>query len=69
MLRIPRLVLGGGGIVKGTLYRVADINGGFWGGGIFKGILYRVADTNGVRWVVGVLLRVYCILSRMPRVF
>ena len=40
----------------------------YGGGGIFKGILYRVADTNGVRWVVGVLLRVDCIVSRIPRV-
>ena len=37
--------------------------------GIIKGILYRVTDTNGVRGLEGVLLRLYCIVSRIPRVF
>ena len=39
------------------------------GGGVFvKGILYRVADTKAVLREEGVLLRVYCILSRILRV-
>ena len=59
---------GEGVIVKGILYRVADTKGGLRGRGTFKGILYRVADTKrGVRGN-GLLLRVYCIVSRIPRV-
>ena len=36
--------------------------------GIVKGLLYRVLDNKAVLREEGVLLRVYCILSRIPRV-
>ena len=38
------------------------------GGGIIKGILYRVLDNKAVLREEGVLLGVYCILSRIPMV-
>ena len=38
------------------------------GGGIVKGRLYRVSDTKGGLGQEGVLLRVYCIVSRKPTV-
>ena len=38
------------------------------GGGIVKCILYSVADTKGGVRREGVLLRVYCIVSIIPRV-
>ena len=36
--------------------------------GTVKDILHRVADTKGVLRRKGVLLRIYCIVSRIPRV-
>ena len=38
------------------------------GGVIVRGILYRVADIKGVLREEGVLLRVCCRVSRIPRV-
>ena len=37
-------------------------------GRIIEGKLNRVADTKGGLWVEGVLLRLYCIVSRIPMV-
>ena len=38
------------------------------GGGIVKGILYSVANTKGVLKGEGILLKIFCIVSRIPRV-
>ena len=51
------------------MYRVADTKGALSGRVFVKGILYRVADTKGVLRGGGGGLRVYCIVSRIPRVF
>ena len=57
-----------GGIVKDILYCVADTKGGLRGRGFVKSILYRVADTMGDLSMERVLLRIYFIVSRIPRV-
>ena len=59
----------GRGINKGILYRIADTKGGLRGRGIVKGLLYRVAGSKGSLREEWVLLRIYCIVSRIPRVF
>ena len=39
------------------------------GGGIVRDIMYRFADTKGGLKGEGLLLKVYCIVSRIPRMF
>ena len=54
---------------RGNIVSCRGYQGCSMGGGVIvTGILYRVADTKAVLREEGVLLRVYCILSRIPRV-
>ena len=66
MSRIPGVVYGWRGIVKGILYRVTDTNDDRW----VEGVLLRLhCIVSRVFYRgEGILLKIFCIVSRTPRV-
>ena len=57
----------GKGFVKGILSRTADTKGGLRGRGYCKGCFVSCHDYQGWSKGEGLLLRIHCVMSRIPR--